>query len=161
MSSVYRLSCASLSRRLLLGPMLTIAMSAYAQSSTRVVASCPMELSTNQSPRVVPDKFLALTDVRAGDGKLTNVSVFAGHPSNLGALIPDGHRDGSMSWDLAGSPNSEHWLVCEYRETRVRLAIQLPLGVSSCRLLFRELRGREFSPYFSQVLGAQCLGQQR
>lgn len=121
---------------------LMLACSAAALFSAATMAGptkidCPREIKVTESVAVVDNSWSA-TRNKGGRYILDNVSVYWGHPSRMGTLIPDESIERSLrrvsTWNLDASGKEEHWVACSYLNSLTLLTKVLPKNYKKCEL---------------------------
>lgn len=121
---------------------LTLATAAHAADWK---AACPASVSTTQSVGgALPEGWGAyarsLSAVQsappgtaiAGNSSPVSISVFDGPPQEMADLVPDNPNAKRPKWTFAKDRKRDIFLVCNYADTRMKLARKVPAGVRSC-----------------------------
>jgi hypothetical protein len=106
---------------------------------------CPPQLATAQSLAVPPPAGWsalgrtpsAVRDAAAGTAIVeasppVSISVFDGPPAAMADLVPDNPNARVPRWTFGKARPRDIYVVCNYADTRLKLAHQVPAEVSSC-----------------------------
>lgn len=106
---------------------------------------CPAQLPTAQSVAgAVPDGWFAVDrttsavrDVAPGvataaPASPVSISVFDGPPAEMADLVPDNPNAKVQRWTLGKPRTRDIYIVCNYLDTRLKLARKVPAEVTSC-----------------------------
>jgi hypothetical protein len=117
--------------------ILVVPLFAFGQSQKNIVV-CPEPPTVTESIVNGDAHWEAIRDEGKRGLHLESVSIYAGHPSRLGSLIPDQvvskGRTRNSIWKLPATPNEEYWLACGYMNTQLMLAQRIPLGTKRCEV---------------------------
>jgi hypothetical protein len=133
--------------------MILISQASIAEAGT-IEYQCPIRIMTTHTLATPLPDWHQSTErpFTTNDEKFKNNSehnlatamFYEGAPEELGALIPDNEeKANSKVWDAEWSFSSSEsiWLVCQYRQTTVRLSKQLPPGINRCFVRFDRTKG--------------------
>lgn len=108
-------------------------------------ASCPATVSTTQSVGGAlppewssygrsPSAVLSAPPgtAIAGISSPVSISVFDGPPQDMADLVPDNPNARRPQWRFAKDRKRDIWLVCNYSDTRMKLARKVPASVRMC-----------------------------
>lgn len=114
-------------------------------SATDWKLDCPAQLSTAQSVAgAVPEGWSAVDRTAsavkdAAPGVAANaaaspisISVFDGPPSEMADLVPDNPNAKLQRWTLGKQRTRDIYIVCNYADTRLKLARKVPPAVTAC-----------------------------
>jgi hypothetical protein len=93
--------------------------SAYARSTSDAKEAAPGAATTASSPPV-------------------SVSVFDGPPSEMADLVPDNPNAKVQRWTFGKTRMRDIYVVCNYLDTRMKLAQKVPAAVTSCALAAKD-----------------------
>lgn len=107
--------------------------------------ACPAMISTTQSVGGnVPAEWSAFARTPAamvsapvgaavaGNSNVVSASMFDGPPQELAELVPDNPNARRHKWSLAKDRTRDAYVVCNYADTRMKLARKVPAQVRSC-----------------------------
>lgn len=108
-------------------------------------ASCPASVSTTQSVGgTLPPDWSSYARAPsavlnappgtaiAGNSSPISISVFDGPPQDMADLVPDNPNAKRPRWTFAKDRKRDIWLVCNYADTRMKLARKVPASARSC-----------------------------
>ncbi len=107
--------------------------------------ACPASISTTQSVGgTLPPEWIAHARngatmlaappgaAVAGNSPAVSISVFDGPPKELAELVPDNPDARRPRWSLAKDRKRDTYIVCNYMDTRMKLARKVPATVRAC-----------------------------
>lgn len=74
----------------------------------------------------------------AGASPPISVSMFDGPPAELADLVPDNPNAKVQRWTFGKARARDIYVVCNYLDTRMKLAQKVPASVTSCALAAKE-----------------------
>jgi len=108
---------------------------------------CPRELATTQAVSgTLPAGWSSFARTRseakdAAPGAAVtaptppaSVSIFDGPPTEMADLVPDNPNAKVQRWTFGKTRTRDIYVVCNYVDTRMKLAQKVPAGVTSCAL---------------------------
>ncbi len=126
--------------------LLTIAVTPLAAAADWKL-DCPAQLAVAQSVSgAIPDGWSALDRTTsavkdaapgvavAAPASPVSISVFDGTPSEMADLVPDNPNAKIQRWTLGKKRTRDVYIVCNYMDTRMKLARKAPAEVVSCAL---------------------------
>jgi len=107
--------------------------------------TCPPSISTTQSVGGnLPSEWTAFARnssamlaappgaAVAGNSPAVSISAFDGPPQELAELVPDNPNARRHKWSLAKDRKRDTYMVCNYMDTRMKVAHKVPAAVRSC-----------------------------
>lgn len=107
--------------------------------------ACPAPISTTQSVGgTLPPEWTSFARSPAAmvpappgaavavNANAISVSLFDGPPQELADLVPDNPSSRRPRWTLAKERKRDSYVVCNYADTRMKLARKVPAEVRSC-----------------------------
>lgn len=67
-----------------------------------------------------------------------SISVYDGPPSEMADLVPDDPNAKVQRWTLPKARTRDTYIVCNYMDTRIRLARKVPAEATSCAARTRD-----------------------
>jgi hypothetical protein len=108
---------------------------------------CPAQLATAQSlSGSIPAGWSAVARTTsavqdaahgttiAGTTPPVSISVFDGPPSEMADLVPDNPNARVQRWTFGKARTRDVYVVCNYADTRIKLAHKVPATATSCAL---------------------------
>jgi hypothetical protein len=108
---------------------------------------CPAQLATTQSTggpppggwSIVARTSSAVLDATPGmpvsaATPPVSISVFDGPPAQMADLVPDNPNAKVQRWTFGKARTRDIYIVCNYADTRIKLARKAPAEVASCTL---------------------------
>lgn len=109
-------------------------VAAFSYSSILHAQTCPVEINVSEKLNDVP---VGWTASSTGDKyRLQGMSIYEGHPDNLGIIKPDDSKLGPIRmavWKFTRPfGTDEAWMRCHYAGTNIILQIRISSDVSEC-----------------------------
>ena len=108
---------------------------------------CPAQLSTTQSTggplpggwSIVARTSSAILPATPGMAVAAatppvSISVFDGPPAQMADLVPDNPNAKLQRWTFGKTRTRDIYIVCNYADTRIKLARKAPAEITSCTL---------------------------
>ena len=68
----------------------------------------------------------------AGNSPVVSISAFDGPPQEMAELVPDNPNARRHKWSLGKDRKRDTYMVCNYMDTRMKVAHKVPAGLRSC-----------------------------
>lgn len=117
---------------------LTLALCSENILADAIQIECPKNIEVIESAQNVGDEWKVEKDLGKRGKFLDSVSVYSGHPNNMGNLIPDKtsqtNRQRKYLWIFNENDQGEFWVACTYTNSALLLTKPIRKGTRRCEL---------------------------